>query len=57
MESYKHILLAADFSEHGETVANRAKRFGREISGKTEHCACDGQFADYRCGLWIDYSF
>jgi len=25
MENYKHILLAADFSEHGEAVANRAK--------------------------------
>jgi universal stress protein A len=25
MESYKHILLAADFSKHGEDVANRAK--------------------------------
>ncbi|MDO9269714.1 MAG: universal stress protein [Methylobacter sp.] len=30
MESYKHILLAADFSEHGEAVANRAK----DLSGK-----------------------
>lgn len=25
METYKHILLAADFSEHGEVVAQRAK--------------------------------
>lgn len=30
MESYKHILLAADFSEHGEAVANRAK----DLAGK-----------------------
>ncbi len=25
MDTYKHILLAADFSEHGETVASRVK--------------------------------
>ncbi len=25
MDGYKHILLAADFSDHGEAVANRAK--------------------------------
>ncbi|PPK68610.1 universal stress protein A [Methylobacter tundripaludum] len=30
MESYKHILLAADFSEHGEAVADRAK----DLAGK-----------------------
>lgn len=30
MESYKHILLAADFSEHGEDVADRAK----DLAGK-----------------------
>jgi universal stress protein A len=34
MESYKHILLAADFSEHGETVANRAKDLSERYQAK-----------------------
>ncbi|MGZ5010553.1 MAG: universal stress protein, partial [Methylobacter sp.] len=34
MESYKHILLAADFSEHGETVANRAKDLSEKYQAK-----------------------
>lgn len=34
MESYKHILLAADFSEHGETVANRAKDLADKYQAK-----------------------
>jgi universal stress protein A len=32
MDAYKHILLAADFSEHGEAVALRAK----DIAGRHE---------------------
>ena len=34
MESYKHILLAADFSEHGETVADRAKDLSEKYQAK-----------------------
>jgi|GEM_PF-1677936 len=34
MESYKHILLAADFSEHGEAVANRAKDLSEKYQAK-----------------------
>ncbi len=34
MESYKHILLAADFSEHGEVVANRAKDLAEKYQAK-----------------------
>ncbi|TRX03559.1 universal stress protein [Candidatus Methylobacter oryzae] len=34
MESYKHILLAADFSEHGEAVANRAKDLAEKYQAK-----------------------
>jgi len=34
MESYKHILLAADFSEHGETVANRARDLADKYQAK-----------------------
>jgi len=34
MESYKHILLAADFSEHGETVADRAKELSERYQAK-----------------------
>lgn len=34
MENYKHILLAADFSEHGETVANRAKDLADKYQSK-----------------------
>lgn len=34
MENYKHILLAADFSEHGETVANRAKDLADKYQAK-----------------------
>ena len=34
MESYKHILLAADFSEHGEAVANRAKDLADKYQAK-----------------------
>jgi universal stress protein A len=34
MESYKHILLAADFSEHGETVAARAKDLSERYQAK-----------------------
>jgi len=34
MESYKHILLAADFSEHGETVAQRAKDLAEKYQAK-----------------------
>jgi universal stress protein A len=34
MDSYKHILLAADFSEHGEDVANRAKELAERYQAK-----------------------
>jgi universal stress protein A len=34
MESYKHILLAADFSEHGEDVADRAKDLAGRYQAK-----------------------
>jgi universal stress protein A len=34
MESYKHILLAADFSEHGEAVATRAKDLAERYQAK-----------------------
>ena len=34
MESYKHILLAADFSEHGMTVADRAKDLAEKYQAK-----------------------
>lgn len=34
MESYKHILLAADFSEHGEAVAERAKDLAEKYQAK-----------------------
>lgn len=34
MESYKHILLAADFSEHGEAVAYRAKDLAEKYRAK-----------------------
>jgi len=34
MESYKHILLAADFSEHGEAVADRAKDLAERYQAK-----------------------
>lgn len=34
MERYKHILLAADFSEHGELVANRAKDLAEKYQAK-----------------------
>ncbi|MFZ2407342.1 MAG: universal stress protein [Methylobacter sp.] len=34
MESYKHILLAADFSEHGEAVAERAKDLAEKYRAK-----------------------
>ncbi|MGZ8157530.1 MAG: universal stress protein [Methylobacter sp.] len=34
MESYKHILLAADFSEHGEAVAVRAKDLAEKYRAK-----------------------
>lgn len=34
MESYKHILLAADFSEHGEAVADRAKDLADKYQAK-----------------------
>ncbi len=42
MENYKHILLAVDFYEHCEAVANRAKRYGYKISGKTEYYSRGG---------------
>jgi universal stress protein A len=34
MEIYKHILLAADFSEHGDTVADRAKDLAEKYQAK-----------------------
>jgi universal stress protein A len=34
MKSYKHILLAADFSEHGEAVADRAKELADKYQAK-----------------------
>ncbi len=34
MEGYKHILLAADFSEHGEVVADRAKDLAEKYQAK-----------------------
>ncbi len=34
MESYKHILLAADFSEHSEAVACRAKDLAEQYQAK-----------------------
>jgi len=34
MESYKHILLAADFSEHGVTAADRAKDLAEKYQAK-----------------------
>jgi universal stress protein A len=34
VESYKHILLAADFSEHGEAVAERAKDLAEKYQAK-----------------------
>lgn len=34
MESYKHILLAADFSEHGVAVADRAKDLAEKYQAK-----------------------
>ncbi|MCX7096044.1 MAG: universal stress protein [Methylobacter sp.] len=34
MESYKHILLAADFSEHGSAVADRAKDLVEKYQAK-----------------------
>lgn len=34
MENYKHILLAADFSEHGKTVAARAKDLADKYQAK-----------------------
>jgi len=34
MESYKHILLAADFSEHGVDVADRAKDLAEKYQAK-----------------------
>jgi universal stress protein A len=34
MENYKHILLAADFSEHGENVAKRAKDLADKFQAK-----------------------
>jgi universal stress protein A len=34
MESYKHILLAADFSVHGEAVADRAKDLADKYQAK-----------------------
>lgn len=34
MENYKHILLAADFSAHGENVANRAKDLADKFQAK-----------------------
>jgi len=34
MESYKHIFLAADFSEHGEAVADRAKDLAERYQAK-----------------------
>jgi universal stress protein A len=34
MESYKHILLAADFSEHGMAVADRAKDLAEKYQAK-----------------------
>jgi universal stress protein A len=34
MENYKHILLAADFSDHGENVANRAKDLADKFQAK-----------------------
>ena len=34
METYKHILLAADFSEHGDIVAERAKDLADQYQAK-----------------------
>lgn len=34
MENYKHILLAADFSEHGAVVADRAKDLANQYQAK-----------------------
>jgi universal stress protein A len=34
MTSYKHILLAADFSEHGQAVAERAKDLAEQYQAK-----------------------
>ena len=34
MESYKHILLAADFSEYGKVVADRAKELAEKYQAK-----------------------
>ena len=34
MENYKHILLAIDFYEHGEAVANRAKDLANKYQAK-----------------------
>ena len=34
MEGYKHILLAADFSEHGDAVADRAKDLAEKYQAK-----------------------
>ena len=34
MRAYKHILLAADYSEHGEEIANRAKDLAEKYQAK-----------------------
>lgn len=57
MENYKHILLAADFSEHGETVANRAKDLAEHYQAKLSivHVMDNLLITDAAYGLTIPF--
>ncbi|MDO9138930.1 MAG: universal stress protein [Methylobacter sp.] len=57
MENYKHILLAADFSEHGEAVANRAKDLAEQYQAKLSivHVMDNLLITDAAYGLTIPF--
>ncbi len=58
MENYKHILLAVDFYEHCEAVANRAKDMAIKYQAKLSiiHVVDSLPITDVQV-LWGGYSF
>ena len=57
MENYKHILLAVDFYEHCEAVANRAKDMAIKYQAKLSIIHVVDSLPITDAGLWGGYSF
>ena len=59
MENYKHILLAVDFSEHCEAVANRAKDLADKYQAKLSivHVVDSVPMTDAGYGADIPFNF